>query len=76
MSEKGFESEVALNEAPNFGASEEKPLISNYNRSKKVDINVLKARVQATQNKENKKNVIIFIFLLTFIGVLGVFLSS
>ena len=76
MSEKGFESEVAISEAPNFRASEEKPLIYNHNRSKKVDINVLKARVQATQNKENKKNVIIFLFFLILIGALGIFLSS
>ena len=75
MNEKGFESEITLDETPNFEVSEEKPLKSSNNQFKKVDINVLKARAQETQNKENRKNIFIFISLLIIIGVLGVYLS-
>ena len=75
MNEKGFESEITLDETPNFEVPEEKPLKSSNNQLKKVDINVLKARAQETQNKENRKNIFIFISLLIIIGVLGVYLS-
>ena len=75
MNEKGFDAEITLDETPNFEVSEEKPLKSSNNQFKKVDINVLKARAQETQNKENRKNIFIFISLLIIIGVLGVYLS-
>tara|TARA_B110000008_G_C16396533_1_gene333877 strand:+ start:64 stop:294 length:231 start_codon:yes stop_codon:yes gene_type:complete len=75
MNEKGFEAEITLDETPNFEVPEEKPLKSSNNQLKKVDINVLKARAQETQNKENRKNIFIFISLLIIIGVLGVYLS-
>ena len=77
MTQKGFDAEITLGETPNFEVAEEKPLKkTNLDRSKKVDINVLKARVQEIQNKENKKNIAIFIFFLVALGSLGVFLSS
>ena len=75
MTEKGFETEIALNETPNFNVAVEKPLNSEKKRIKKVDINVLKARAQEAQNKENKKNIFIFIFFLTVIASLGIVLS-
>ena len=75
MSEKGFEAEIVLNETPNFNAAVEKPLNSDNERIKKVDINVLKARAQEAQDKENKKNIIIFIFFLTIIASIGIVLS-
>ena len=75
MSEKGFEAEIALNETPNFNVAVEKPLNSERKKIKKVDINVLKARAQEVQNKENKKNIIIFVFFLTIIASLGIVLS-
>jgi hypothetical protein len=77
MSEKGFESEITLDETPSIGAAEDKPLKGNIkDQSKKVDINVLKARVQALQSKENKKNISIFILFITILGGIGVFLSA
>ena len=75
MNEKGFEAEITFDETPNFEVPEEKPLKSSNNQLKKVDINVLKARAQEIQNKENRKNIFIFISLLIIIGVLGVYLS-
>ena len=75
MSEKGFETEITLDKTPNLGITEEKPLKNVTNLSKKVDINILKARVQAVQDKENKKNILIFTFLLIILGALGIFFS-
>tara|TARA_B100000902_G_C27200991_1_gene859051 strand:+ start:202 stop:432 length:231 start_codon:yes stop_codon:yes gene_type:complete len=75
MSEKGFEAEYALNETPNFSGTEEKPLEFNKKQSQKVDINVLKARVKAIQNKENKKNVFIFVLTLITLAGLGIYFS-
>jgi hypothetical protein len=75
MSEKGFETEITLNETPIIRETEEKPLKSEDNQSKKVDINVLKARAQEVQNSENRKNIFIFIIFLLIIGTVGIYLS-
>ena len=75
MEEKGFDTEITLNKTPEFKVSEEKPLINNINRTKKVDINILKDRLQQIQNREQKKNISIFISFLLIIGILGIFLS-
>ena len=75
MSEKGFESEITLDKTPHFGVTEEKPLKILKKQSKKVDINVLKARAQEIENKEHRKNIVIFIFFLTIIAGFGIFLS-
>ena len=76
MSEKGFESEITLEKTPNFGVTEEKPLKISKKQSKKVDINVLKARAQEIENKESRKNISIFIFFLLMLGVFGIYLST
>ncbi len=75
MEKKGFDTEFTLNKTPEFKVSEEKPLINNINRGKKVDINILKDRLQQIQNREHKKNISIFISFLLIIGILGIFLS-
>ena len=75
MEKKGFDTEITLNKTPEFKVSEEKPLINNINRAKKVDINILKDRLQQIQNREQKKNISIFISFLLIIGILGIFLS-
>ena len=75
MNEKGFEAEITLGETPSYDISVEKPLNLEKNKIKKVDINVLKARAQNAQNKENKKSIIILIFFLIVFAGLGVFLS-
>ena len=76
MNEKGFESEIALNKTPHFGVTEEKPLKASKKQSKKVDINILKARAQEIENKESRKNISIFIFFLLMLGVFGIYLST
>ena len=75
MNNKGFSETSAIVETPNDVSIIEKPLKSKENKSRKVDINVLKARAQEIQNRENRKNIIIFFFLLIIIGVVGIYLS-
>ena len=75
MTEKGFETEIAMNKTPNFSQPEEKPLKPENLRSKKVDINVLKARAKEIQDKENLKNSIIIIFFLLVLGIAGIYFS-
>ena len=55
MYENGLKSEITLDETPNFKATEERPLNKENNQTKKVDINVLKARVQQIESREKKK---------------------
>ena len=75
MDQKGFEATVTLNETPNFKDTADEPLKSKEIRNRKVDINVLKARAQDAQNKENRKNIIIFVFFLVSLGAIGIYLS-
>ena len=75
MSDEGFEAETTY-QTPNFDVTEEKPFKSENNRPKKVDINVLKARVQELQNKENKKNILIFSIFLVALAVIGILLTK
>ena len=56
MSDKGF-AEIQSNiETPNGVNVTEKPLKTNGNRIKRVDINILKSKLQETESKEFKKN--------------------
>tara|TARA_Y100000389_G_C16994130_1_gene286364 strand:- start:69 stop:299 length:231 start_codon:yes stop_codon:yes gene_type:complete len=75
MTNKGFEAEISIAETPNFRATEDKPLKYDPKQTKKVDINVLKARVQKIQSRENKKNLIIFAIFLVALSTMGVVLS-
>ena len=75
MSNKGFEAEVGLQETPNLGATADKPLKQEEIQNQKVDINVLKARAKAIQDKENFKNTIVIIFFLAILGAAGIFFS-
>ena len=75
MSNKGFEAEVGLQETPNLGATADKPLKQEEIQNRKVDINVLKARAKAIQDKENLRNTILIIFFLTALVTLGIYFS-
>ena len=76
MDQKGFESEISYDQTPSYSVTEEKPLNQGNNQTKKVDINVLKARAQNAENKESRKNILIFIFFLIMLGVFGIYLST
>jgi len=76
MSEKGFEAEIGIDETPINLANAEKPLKDNDKKKNRVDINVLKSKLQENENKEFRKNMSIFIFFLIFIGTAGIYLST
>ena len=56
-------------EIPNDFSETGKPFKS------RVDINVLKSKLQETESREFKKNLIILILLFSMLGVLGINLS-
>ena len=74
MIQKGFEANISFDKTPNAKGNADKPLKYKENQIK-VDINVLKARAQQLQDKENKKNIITFIFFLVLLGTVGIYLS-
>ena len=53
---------------------DEKPL-NISNNSNRVDINILKSKLRATEAKEFKKNIFIISFLILILGILGIYLS-
>ena len=60
MKNKGFTDNHTNIETPSDVVITEKPLKTHLKASNRVDINVLKSKLQETESKENKK---IFLFL-------------
>ena len=75
MNNKGFAEIETSIETPNDVSQTEKPLKSKKITSGRVDINVLKSKLQESESKEFKKNVFILSSLILGLGVLGVYLS-
>ena len=75
MKFKGFEASVDLRETPNPKQIAEKPLKVKDKLTKRVDINILKSKLQETETKELKKNILILSSLISIIGILGIYLS-
>ena len=75
MSTKGFTDNSASIETPNDTSGTEKPLNTEVKTSGRVDINVLKSKLQKTESKEFKKNLIILSSLILGLGILGIYLS-
>ena len=75
MTYKGFTENTNNIETPNDINVTEKPLNSNKISSGRVDINVLKSKLEAEQSKELRKNIFIFSFCVLLLGSVGVFLS-
>ena len=75
MTSKGFTENTDSIETPNDINVSIKPLKSNKISSGRVDINVLKSKLEAQQGKEFRKNLFIFSFCLLMLGSIGVFLS-
>ena len=75
MTTKGFAGEKTSIETPNDIRAAEKPLKSDYIRPKRVDINILKSKLQETESREFKRNLIILSTLILCLGVLGIYLS-
>tara|TARA_X000001036_G_scaffold61458_1_gene51620 strand:- start:952 stop:1182 length:231 start_codon:yes stop_codon:yes gene_type:complete len=75
MSSKGFADNQTNIETPNDASIAEKPLKSDPIRTNRVDINVLKSKLQETEDKEFKKNVFVLSSLVLALGILGIYLS-
>ena len=75
MSDKGFTEQVTNIETPNGGSYSEKPLKPQQVKPHRVDINVLKSKLQETESKEFKKNLYILSSLVLGLGILGIYLS-
>ena len=75
MTSKGFAGNTNNIETPNDIDVTEKPLNSNKISSGRVDINVLKSKLEAEQSKELRKNIFIFSFCVLLLGSIGIFLS-
>ena len=75
MNIKGFTDIKNNIETPNDIVMAEKPLKKEQTNPKRVDINVLKLKLQETESKELKKNLYLLSFLILGLGVLGIYLS-
>ena len=75
MTSKGFTDSSNNIETPNDVNSSEKPLNPIKITSGRVDINVLKSKLEAEQDKEFRKNVLIFSFCVFLLSSIGIFLS-
>ena len=75
MTSKGFTDTNTNIETPNDIGVTEKPLKSKQSTSNRVDINVLKSKLEAKESKEFKKNVYILSSLVAGLGALGIYLS-
>ena len=74
MSNKGFADTETNIETPNDISEAEKPL-KNGTKSGRVDINVLKSKLQKIESAEFKKNVSILGVLVLLLASLGIYLS-
>ncbi len=75
MENKGFADNKSNIETPNGIGVSEKPLKTHKISSGRVDINVLKSKLQESENKEFKKNLYILSTLVLGLGILGIYLS-
>lgn len=72
MNNKGFAETHADIETPNDVDVAEKPLKT---LKKRVDINILKSKLEETEAKELKKNIFILSLLIIGLGAFGIYLS-
>tara|TARA_B100000965_G_scaffold293518_1_gene251409 strand:- start:594 stop:824 length:231 start_codon:yes stop_codon:yes gene_type:complete len=75
MENKGFAEQQTKIGTPNSFVIAEKPLKNSRTFPKRVDINILKSKLQETESKEFKKNIFIFSFLFLILAFLGIYLS-
>ena len=72
MNNKGFAETHNSIETPNDVDIAEKPLKT---LKKRVDINILKSKLEETEAKELKKNIFILSLLIIGVGAFGIYLS-
>ena len=72
MNNKNFTETHTNIETPNDVDAAKKPLKS---LKKRVDINILKSKLEETEAKELKKNIFILSLLIIGVGFFGIYLS-
>ena len=72
MNNKGFAETHTSIETPNDVDVAEKPLKTS---KKRVDINILKSKLEEIESKELKKNIFILSLLIIGVGTFGIYLS-
>ena len=72
MNNKGFAETHNSIETPNDVGVAEKPLKT---LKKRVDINILKSKLEETEAKELKKNILILSLLIIGVGAFRIYLS-
>ena len=72
MNNKGFAETHTNIKTPNDVDVAEKPLKT---LKKRVDINILKSKLEETEAKELKKNIFILSLLIIVVGSFGIYLS-
>tara|TARA_B100001248_G_scaffold48028_1_gene30721 strand:+ start:1211 stop:1441 length:231 start_codon:yes stop_codon:yes gene_type:complete len=75
MTVRGFTNLSNEIENSNDFSDAEKPIKIRRSSLNRVDINILKSKLQKAESKEFKKNLIIFIVLFTILGILGISFS-
>ena len=75
MENKGFADTQVNIETPNDVLDAEKPLKISKINSNRVDINVLKSKLQEAEGREFRKNLFILTFLIVTLSVIGIYLS-
>ena len=75
MTDRGFTNLSNEIENSNDFSDAEKPIKIRRSSLNRVDINILKSKLQKAESKEFKKNLIIFIVLFTILGILGISFS-
>ena len=66
---------TTFDENPKIISQTDKSVEQDNNKIQKVDVNILKARAKAIQDKENFKNTTVIILILTALGAAGIFFS-
>ena len=76
MNDKGFTDTISdIETTPNNDELSEKPLKTKQKKFNRVDINVLKSKLQESESRQFKKNLIILSSLIFLLAVLGIYLS-
>ena len=75
MYKKSQDQGFTFNKISNTKISLDNSVIPEENLKRKVDINVLRSRAKNIQDKENRKNVLIFGLVLVLLGSVGIYLS-
>ena len=75
MNFKGSSNNINNFETPEDVSVSKKHLDSKQTKTQRVDINVLRSKLENQESKEFKKNLTIFVFCIFLLGAIGVYLS-